>query len=123
MNRVNEFFDWKRFSEGKEFQVVNISNWTEYNNKDNILGTSVGCVITQDETVYSDPSSTNLFEKIYFRIPAKMEIILKYVKPGMILRPADVTAKISGKASGSFINYNASIECKGFVDEAGKKII
>lgn len=123
MNKINEFFDWKRFSEGKEFQIVSMSAWTDYNNKDVVLGTNVCCVITADETVYSSPEVTNLFEKIYFRYPAKLEIACKYLKPGIVVRPSDPKCKISGRASGSFVNYNLSIECSGFVGADGKKII
>ena len=123
MKRVNEFFDWKRFSDGKEFQVVTMSAWKDYNDKSIVLGTMITCVITQDSTEYSVSEDTNLFEKIYFKIPAKLEIISKYIKLGQVVRPNDVSAKVTAKASGTFVNYNLSIECKGFSDSSGKKII
>lgn len=123
MNELNRFFDWVKFSKGKEFQVVSLSKWTDYKDKEKVLGTSVCCVITKDDTVYSSPEVSNLFEKIYFRIPASLDLVCKYLKPSVTVFPTDPACRLSGKPSGAFVNYNLSVECRGFMTADGKKIL
>lgn len=125
MNSLNEFFDVKRFFEGKKFSVCSISKWTDYSNKDLVLGSLIGCVIVEDKTVYADPSKTNKYEKIYFRIPMNMELVTKYISIDKEIVPVVGKCRLSGRSNvgSEFVNYSLQIECIGFNDASGKKII
>lgn len=123
MNKLNEFFDWDSFIDGKVFQVVQIGPWKDFNDKNIVYGSMITLVITEDDTDYLDPNTTNLFEKLVVKIHANMDIISKYVKLGAVVDPVGVTAKLTGRPSGTFVNFGLSVECTGFNDADGKKLI
>ena len=61
-------FDFDRFSEGKEFRVVECSPLTD-RQTNRIIGTVVTCVILVDNTDYgSDKTGSNIYEKLRFKI-------------------------------------------------------
>ena len=96
MKHLNEFvkFDWDAFSKGKQYLVVGISEWVDFNSKA-VLGTKVDCVIIEDKTVYKQKANeltTNLFEKISFKTPANISIATN-----SIVIPVGANATIYGE--------------------------
>ena len=72
MKSLNKFmyFDWEKFSEGKEYTVTGCSEWTDFNTKQH-LGTKIEVIISKDETDYrmKDGSTTsNLYERLIFKV-------------------------------------------------------
>ena len=62
-------FDWNTFGKDKQFLVVGIAEYNEFNTQRH-LGTKVESVIITDNTsyTYKDKPFTNLYEKISFKV-------------------------------------------------------
>ena len=70
------YFDWEKFSEGKEYTVTGCSEWTDFNTKQH-LGTKVEAIISMDDTDYrmKDGSTTsNLYERLIFKVEKDVKI-------------------------------------------------
>ena len=67
-------FDLKSFLNGKVLQVVSCGPLTDYQTKE-VIGTRVGAVITEDNTVYRPTKSgaqvSNLYERLNIKVRGK----------------------------------------------------
>lgn len=81
MKKLNMFlfFDFDSFSEGKQYMCTGTTVWKDHDTNA-VLGTKVEAVIVKDQTDYGPNKDgekvTNLFEKIVFKIPQKIDIPL-----------------------------------------------
>lgn len=90
-----ETFDFDRFSEGKLYKVINVSEWTDFNSKVH-LGTRVNAVIAKDETVYrtkdgETSTNLNLYERISFKVAKDIN-----VPAGAYIMPVNAVAVVYG---------------------------
>lgn len=84
-------FDFDRFSEGKEYMVVEAIPWLENNTK-RLLGTTVSVVIITDKTQYSDVKpGNNRYEKLNFKVKKQVN-----VSPDTRVIPVNPIAKVYG---------------------------
>lgn len=72
MKKLSQFmdFNFEKFSKGKIYQVIGISEWVDYTTKAH-MGKKVECLITQDNTQYKlkeGENVSNRFEKLTFKI-------------------------------------------------------
>jgi hypothetical protein len=94
MKYLNQFlkFGWEPFAKNKRFMVVGSSDWTDYQTKEK-LGTRVECIITKDDTSYnSKDGSSNMYEKITFKVPMETEIPVNAE-----VKPKNVEATVYGE--------------------------
>lgn len=84
-------FDFARFSEGKEYLVVESAPWLEHNTK-RILGTTVTVVIFKDNTTYSEGKpGNNRYEKLNLKVKKQVT-----VSPDTRVMPVNPVAKVYG---------------------------
>lgn len=78
-------FDFEKFSYGKRFLLISLSEWKNFDSGA-LLGTKAEAVILQDKTDYGQSGDanhvTNLYEKLIFKVPQKLNIPLSTeIKP------------------------------------------
>lgn len=69
-------FVWDKFAVGKEFTVVGVSPWLDYDTKQT-LGTKVDVFISADRTPYpvkNGETVSNLYEKLSFKVSKTVTI-------------------------------------------------
>lgn len=96
MKHLSQFlhFNWDAFAEGKRFLVTSCRPWVDFDSKET-LGTAVEVVIYKDETEYRQregEQTTNLFEKLTFKVNKELDIPLK-----SFIEPINATATIYGE--------------------------
>ncbi|MCD8131937.1 MAG: hypothetical protein LUE16_11810 [Lachnospiraceae bacterium] len=96
MKNLNQFqrFDFAGFATGKRFQCVGCEERKDYSTKE-VLGTKVNAVIVVDNTIYAHKdgdNSSNLFERISFKIPKKGVV----VPQKSLVEPVNPVATIYG---------------------------
>lgn len=73
------YFDFESFSEGKQYMCTGITVWKDHDTNA-VLGTKVEAAIVKDQTDYGANKEgekvTNLFEKLVFKVPKKIDIPL-----------------------------------------------
>lgn len=97
MKKLGQFtiFDFSKFSDGKLFQVTGVKPWTDGQNRELVLGTSVEVAITKDETEYvckPGETVTNLFEKFSIKTPQTAVA----VQVGDLVEPVNPVATVYG---------------------------
>lgn len=50
-----------------DFAFKGVSDWTEYDNPNNVLGKSIALLVVADRNVYANPEKDNMGEVIYVR--------------------------------------------------------
>ena len=95
MKALNQFqtFDWAKLSEGKQFAVTQVSEYTDFDTGAH-LGTKVEVVIIVDKTPYQFREGnefTNRFEKLVFKCTKDLDIPLD-----ARVEPKGVTATVFG---------------------------
>lgn len=91
-----QFFDWEAFAAEKDFEVVAVTTWKDFNDKEKVLGTAVEVVIIRDETAYRcKPGEivTNRHEKFSFKVPKNAV----NVSVGDFVVPLNPVATVFGK--------------------------
>lgn len=113
MKKLRQFlkFDHESFLKDKKFIVKETKPYFEYVNgekTDKELGTSVVCLVSEDNTKYADDEvAVNLFETINFKVPGKQVDLAQQTA----VKPVDI---IKASVYGQFQN-NLSIECARIV--------
>lgn len=96
MKHLSQFvhFNWEAFAEGKRFLVTSCRPWIDFESKE-ALGSAIEVVIYKDETEYRQKDgeqTTNLFEKLTFKVNKEVDIPLK-----SFIEPINATATIYGE--------------------------
>src|SRR5699024_214651 len=112
MKKLRQFqeFNHEAFLKDKSFVVKEVKPVIEYVNgerTDKEIGTNVVCLITRDDTKYSEDGSeegVNLYETISFKVPKNNFELNQKSK----VRPVRIT---KATVYGNFMN-NLSIECE-----------
>lgn len=95
MKGLKEFltFDWGKFSKDKQFIVVGVGEYTEFNSQRH-LGTKIESVIITDNTsyTYKDKPFTNLYEKISFKVTKDIDVPLNSI----IVPAGEIKATVFG---------------------------
>lgn len=78
MKKLSQFmvFDFEKFSKDKEYTVIGISEWVDFNTKAH-MGIKVEVLISKDNTQYKQKegeSVTNRFEKLNFKIRKDVKV-------------------------------------------------
>lgn len=113
MKKLRQFlkFDHESFLKDKKFIVKETRPYFEYVNgekTDKELGTTVVCLIDEDNTKYADDEvDVNLLETINFKVPGKQLDLAQKTA----VKPAEI---IKASVYGEFLN-KLSIECARIV--------
>ncbi|MDE7433270.1 MAG: hypothetical protein K2N34_15340 [Lachnospiraceae bacterium] len=95
LKKLSQFnvFDWNKFSAGKRYMCLGVSELTDYNTKKH-MGTKVEAVITDDRTPYQTKDGeqvTNAYEKLTFKVRKDVKIPIN-----AFINPVNVDAKVYG---------------------------
>ena len=89
------YFDFQGFAKGKRFMCTAVQPWSDYATGE-IIGTKVEGVIVEDKTDYGESENgekiSNLFEKLMFKVPAKIDVPLQAE-----IIPVNPVAKVYGE--------------------------
>ncbi len=93
MKRLNDFnhFEWIKFAKDKRFVSTGCTDWKDYDTGE-LRGTKVDSAIVADHTDYGDPTISNLYEKITFKVPKMLDIPLN-----VEIKPVGVVANVYGE--------------------------
>ena len=95
LKKLSQFnvFDFRKFSEGKKYMCVGISDYVDYETKRH-MGTKVEAVITEDRTRYQQKDGecvSNAFEKLTFKVLKDIKVPIN-----AYINPVNVDAKVYG---------------------------
>lgn len=89
-------FDLKSFLNGKVLQVVSCGPLTDYQTKE-VIGTRVGAVITEDNTVYRPTKSGAQVSNLYERLNIKVRGKDLSIAPGNVVELVNAVGVVYGE--------------------------
>lgn len=105
IKELGKFFDCRRFLEGKIFVFKEAKDWIE---DGNVVGSRVSLVIEKDNTAYSEPNISNVYEKITFKVKGKSFDI----PVGAVVAPVNANANLYlGKNEYGYTEMKLSAFC------------
>ena len=91
------YFDYEAFFKDKKLLFVNSELYYKYDSgqkTDEVLGLKIVCVIGSDNTSYNKDDTTNLFEKVSFKLPGVSSVNIKELTE---IRPKILDVKVYGQ--------------------------
>lgn len=92
---TENYFDWPRFDQGKQYTVTGIGPWKDHDSG-KLLGTKVEVAITADKVPYlvtkDGRQLYNLYEKLTWKIGKAVDFPI-----GTVVVPAGVTVTLWGR--------------------------
>ena len=107
MKNLGQFFDYKRFLEGKKFAVTEITDAIDYDTKKPV-GKTVEVACVEDKTVYQTTANGKVIDNLYEKMKVKvLDASGGYVDAG-VTRGTVVRF-------GDFTKFNLYIDKSGFL--------
>ena len=91
------YFDYDEFFKDKKLLFVNSELYYRYDSglkTDDVLGIKIVCVIGVDNTEYNKDETTNLFEKVSFKLPGVNKVNIEELTE---IKPKILDVKVYGQ--------------------------